>query len=526
MPGRPFAVFGNYAERPRSDASGPPWIRAYCDAPSYAPGQTIGVHLSTNAERYRLRLTREGVAPVVVVDRDDLPGGFHDTPADCSVVGCGWPRATDIMVGPWPSGAYRLTLTTRGRDPADHYDHTIIIRPDADTARSGVLLVAATSTWTAYNDWGGSNSYEGITGPNGDAFAPVLSIHRPQARGFAVLPDDAPRVTLDEPPGPLAPIRYPHMEWAHANGYSKKYASSGWASYERHFCRWAESEGLAVDVVAQADLETAPHVLDLYRCVVLVGHDEYWSWDMRDAIDAFVDRGGRVARFAGNFLWQIRLERAGTAQVCYKHRAPAEDPLRGTPRVTTTWEAPEVGRPGWRSFGLNAARGLYAGWGACASRGARGFPIYRPEHWAFAGTGLHYGDVLGAASHVFGYEVDGLEYVMRDGLPFPAAVDAAPPGIAILGLGLSSLLEEGADIDPDLSWLGQDDAGYIAGVLTGASDADAVARIKRGCGIMAHFRRGRGEVFHAGSCEWVTGLLRRDPFVMRVTRNVLDRFMA
>ena len=49
--------------------------------------------------------------------------------------------------------------------------------------------------------------------------------------------------------------------------------------------------------------------------------------------------------------------------------------------------------------------------GAAARRAAcAAFPSTGPEHWAFAGTGLYYGDLLGADSHVFGYEVDGLDY--------------------------------------------------------------------------------------------------------------------
>ena len=48
---------------------------------------------------------------------------------------------------------------------------------------------------------------------------------------------------------------------------------------------------------------------------------------MRDAIDRYVERGGRVARFAGNFMWQTRLESGGKQQVCYKYRARAEDPV-------------------------------------------------------------------------------------------------------------------------------------------------------------------------------------------------------
>ena len=219
---------------------------------------------------------------------------------------------------------------------------------------------------------------------------------------------------------PLTAPRYPHMEWAFATGHSKKYASSGWASYDSHFFRWAERAGYAIDLASQHELHFEPELVDGYDCVVFVGHDEYWTWEMRDAVDAYVERGGHVARFAGNFMWQTRLEDEGARQVCYKYRARAEDPAyRGgdVTRATNSWEAPEIGRPGAATFGLNATAGLYAGWGGCAPRGVRGFPIYRPEHWAFSGTGLYYGDVLGADSHVFGYEVDGLDHVIRNGLP-------------------------------------------------------------------------------------------------------------
>ena len=35
-----------------------------------------------------------------------------------------------------------------------------------------------------------------------------------------------------------------------------------------------------------------------------------------------------------------------------------------------------------------------------------------------------------------------------------------------------------------------------------------------------------GEVFHAGTTNWVAGLIDKDPFVERITRNVLDRYLA
>ena len=44
--------------------------------------------------------------------------------------------------------------------------------------------------------------------------------------------------------------------------------------------------------------------------------------------------------------------------------------------------------------------------------------------------------------------------------------------------------------------------------------------------MIVNFKRGKGEVFHAGSCEWVAGLLRRDAIVEKVTANVLDRYVG
>jgi hypothetical protein len=526
------AVFGNYAERPSAGALDRPRIWSYTDAQSYAPGDKVMLHSCTNAATFDLLVIRDGLAQETVLRREGLPGKLHRIPQDCSITGCDWPVALEFEIGAdWRSGVYIVrTQCWRDGASADTHDHLLIVRSTGNGNKAGrLLLIAATSTWTAYNDWGGSNHYQGFAGPSKNLFSAVLSIHRPFARGFVTLPPEAPRPTLLQPPAMMTQPRYPHMEWAYAHGYSKKYASAGWASYERHFLRWAEAQGYIVDVISQTDLHFRPEMLSKYRCVVMVGHDEYWSWEMRDAIDAYVDQGGRIARFAGNFMWQIRLEQQGRVQVCHKYLARKNDPFMVTgPRhlVTESWEAKEIGRPGALPFGLNATRGLYAGWSGCSPRGARGFPVYRPEHWAFAGTGLYYGDILGAGAAIFGYEVDGLDYEIRGGLPYVAKDEIAPEGIDILALGLSSTIEEGPTIEPGKSFLGSEDAEYAASVLMGRTDAAAVEATKRGCGMIVHFRRGEGEVFHAGTCEWVAGLLRSDEMVIKVTRNVLDRYLS
>ena len=63
-------------------------------------------------------------------------------------------------------------------------------------------------------------------------------------------------------------------------------------------------------------------------------------------------------------------------------------------------------------------------------------------------------------------------------------------------------------------------------MLTGRKDEAAIEATKRGAGMIVHFTKGKGEVFHAGTCDWIMGLTRRDAMVEQVTRNVLNRFMA
>ncbi len=134
-------------------------------------------------------------------------------------------------------------------------------------------------------------------------------------------------------------------------GFSQYYSSAGYAQYERYFVTWAEAAGYQIDYITQTDLHYNPSILDDYNCLVTVGHDEYWSWDMRKTVEDFVARGGHLARFGGNFLWQIRLENDGQTQVCWKTKAPTQDPIMQTDQkhlCTANWASGAVNWPGLR----------------------------------------------------------------------------------------------------------------------------------------------------------------------------------
>jgi hypothetical protein len=67
------------------------------------------------------------------------------------------------------------------------------------------------------------------------------------------------------------------------------------------------------------------------------------------------------------------------------------------------------------------------------------------------------------------------------------------------------------------------DGAFAAEVLYGEATPENLDRTRRGSGMIATMTRGKGEVFNAGTCEWVNGLIERDPQVEQVTRNALRR---
>ncbi len=518
----------HWYEAPREDPALPE-VYTYTDAISYAPGEEVSFHSSTTGRAWSLQVYRDGSRPETVHEARELAGRFSPMPQKAYAAGCGWPVRHRWRLPPdLRSGFYRVVSSCERADGSRFVQHHFfVVRPAQPQGRAPLLMLLPTATWTAYNDWGGANHYAGIDGLGADQASPILSLERPWTRGTVWLPEGAPRICAERAPGPGAAPRYPMKEWAFSNGFGQYCAASGWAQFDRHFAVWAEREGYAFDMITQTDLHFHPELLEGYRAVVIVGHDEYWSHRMREAIEGFVAAGGRVARLGANFLWQIRLEEQGRRQVCYKFRAPAEDPVRGTGEahlLTTAWEDPAVNWPGATTFGVNGARGLYASWGGFAPRGAKGFTVYRPSHWVFDGTNLCYGDVFGSEAQIFAYEVDGVDYTFRGGLPFPTGADGTPEAVEILAMAPAVLAEDRRSGEGFRYYIQDSDLQGITRLVAGEATPESIARFRYGSGMLVHMRRGRGEVVTAASCEWVMGLTRNDPFTQQITRNILDRF--
>lgn len=516
------------SERPSTDGKAEEaWV--YTDRFSYFPGDTVRFHLSGTVSLVSIDIVRDGANPVTVHRTEISDVAFHATPTNAYAEGCNWPEAYRWEIPADAASGFHLVVlrATLSDGQIWEREHFFVIKAPKER-RNRIVLVLPTSTLLAYNDWGGANHYRGLgNDPRNDAGSPVSSTQRPIGRGMLRKPTGVPReanhMTLPVGGAP----RYASYEWARLNGYCRHHADAGWATYDRLFVVWAESEGYALDCVTQHDLHVFPDALDGYACAVVVGHDEYWSWSMRDTMDAFVDRGGRLARFGGNYQWQIRLNDDGTQQYCY--RLPALDPISAvTPHLATTvWEAKSVGRPGASTIGLNGLGGIYTRYGVATPRSSGGFTVYRPEHWAFEGTDLYYGDLLGAApTFLAAFEVDSVEYTFRRGLPYPTFEDGAPETLEILAMCPAVRGEENR-FGGSVPIGGPEAEVYSYNAELGDDLPDYVNEGEmRGAGMIAAFTRGEGEVFNGGCTEWPYALSVGDPQVCRIAKNVLDRFTA
>jgi hypothetical protein len=185
------------------------------------------------------------------------------------------------------------------------------------------------------------------------------------------------------------------------------------------------------------------------------------------------------------------------------------------------WSDRLIDRPENHMTGVSFSRGGYHRIGKAVGNGAGGYTVYRPEHWVFEGTEAVYGDVIGAAAVTVGYECDGCEFTMRDGLPYPTGGDGTPADFEILGLVPARPF--GRDNAPRGVQDGaRSECEFIAWRVLGSEEAADVARFEHGHAIMGVHQPG-GTVFTAGTTEWAWGLANQDPTIERITRNLIDR---
>jgi hypothetical protein len=471
--------------------------------------------MSSSDERpVRVEIARVGGRREVVFAASSVATGAHETPKTASSTGCEWPAALMVDIDTtWRSGYYEVVMDIQVGEKVRRDYAFFVVRP---TSTQRIVVALSTNTWHAYNDFGGTNLYNGGT---------HVSMRRPMAAGYLHKPlGKGRRVTGTGEPDPQNAAHVGYIQLNHLSGWA---GSAGWPDWEQPFIAWAEREGFEISVCTNADLEEHPEVLDDASLYLSIGHDEYWSKGMRDTVEGFIARGGNAAFFSGNTaMWQVRIEgNDRDVMVGYKGFFK-DDPFMGTAReseVTTIWSDAILARPENHMTGVTFTRGGYHRIGRNVTAGLGGYTVHRANHWIFDGTGLSYGDVLGANATVVGYECDGCAFTYRDGLPFPTGEDGTPATFEILGTcPTQHFTRETAPRPPKPDE--PSELQYIASRVFGTRDAVAMERIRHGHAVLGAYTNDAGAtVLTSGSTDWAHGLRERDAQIEQITRNVLTK---
>lgn len=318
-------------------------IEGYASLTSVNRGQSIQLFVNTAEPSYTLEVFRLGwyggtgarrMTAAIAHDGVKQPAATLDL--ETGMVECNW-RDPIILTIPdtepqgWTSGVYLTKLTARQSGKQSYI--MFVVRDDA--RRSNFLFQSSVTTFQAYNNWGGKSLYRWNSQ---GSQAIKVSFNRPYARS----------------PNLAAAYGIGAGEFLTNVQPARRTSSSGW---EINLLRWLEREGYDVTYVTDVDTHADPNLLLPHQAFLVVGHDEYWSWKMRQHVEAARDRGVSLGFFGANIcFWQIRFEPSlinyapNRTMVAYKESA-ALDPFardrdaKNDHLVTTYWRAKPVNRP-------------------------------------------------------------------------------------------------------------------------------------------------------------------------------------
>jgi hypothetical protein len=371
-------------------------IEGYASATSINRGETIRFFISADDPSYTIDIYRMGwyggVGARLVKSSIRLEGLRQVMPEPDPATGlieCDWIPSYDLSTanpddpGNWVSGIYLAKLTGM---PSGKQSYIIFVVRD-DERPSDFLFQSSVTTYQAYNSWGGKSTYPSSS--FNEQWAYKVSFNRPYARNAHPLAasgvgaGDFLTATSIHPTSPISP--------------------AGW---EYNMVRWLEREGYDVSYSTNIDTHTDSTWWNRHKVWLSVGHDEYWSREMRSHVEEARERGIGLGFFSSNTCyWQIRLEpspltgQPHRTMVAYKEAARLRDPyvLDNDPTndrlVTGQWRESPINEPEESLIGVMYDTVPVDG----------DIVISQPSHAVFAGVTLPEGAKLRG---LLGYEVD------------------------------------------------------------------------------------------------------------------------
>lgn len=278
-----------------------------------------------------------------------------------------------------------------------------------------------------------------------------------------------------------------------------------------HIVDWLHENGYEADIYTDEDLHRGGQaLLAPYKTVLTGSHHEYWSGEMLDAAQRYLQDGGRFLSLCGNGMyWVTQLDPETGTSVEIRRRGPATrmwEPEPGEAHLSSTGELGGT----WRFRGRGPQSWIGAGY--TAETAGKGRPFRRTEQShdedvAFIFDGVE-GDLIGDfPCLVNSYGAAGFEF------------DRADPA---LGTPAETVILATADGFDDGAQGAIDDV-----LLSDSSQGGTQSPLVRADMTFLRYPAG-GAVFSVSSIAWAGCLSYNgyDNNVSRITRNVLEAFVS
>ena len=291
----------------------PSHIAGYADHVSAQVGDKVRLFVSTPADHFHVEAYRfgwYGGDGARLIWRSDPVNG-HDQSSkrfvsSTRMVEATWKPSLNFPVtSRWVQGAYLLLLVASNGSKS-----YIPITIRDDSSHADLVIQLPTTTWQAYNRWGGYSLYVGPRGASDRSY--VVSFDRP---------------------------------------YLQTHGAPEFMDRARPLIALAERKGYDVTYWTDNDLHRRPGLLRHHRALITLGHDEYWSSEMRTGAMKARAAGVNLAFLGSNAVYRhIRLTGSPLGptrrEISYKDDW-RKDPLYGIrdQDVTSDWRSGPVPRP-------------------------------------------------------------------------------------------------------------------------------------------------------------------------------------
>ena len=411
------------------------------------------------------------------------------------------------------SGVYAVRLRTEKGEGSESYI-PLFIKPKEGTSTADALFLAPTNTYIAY-----ANAHQEAHKATRERYN---RMGFETAKDYPFLPDDKymvdnellslydrhtdnSGVAYSSRMRPMLNINPKYKNQQSADGKNK---GVRWLTADLHLLDWMEVKGFDFDVATDEDLHLeGKKLLKKYKVILTGTHPEYWTQDMLNSLQEYLEDGGRLMYLGGNGFYWITGFNPEKPYVIEIRRWGGTGPWKANPGEYYLSSTGELGGI-WRNRGRAPQKLTGVGFtsqGASEGSPYKLKPNIKNSEISFLLDGVDQNETIGDFGLVYnaagGHEIDRLDYELgtpTNTIPIATASDFSN--------AYQHVVEELYSTDPRQGGEDSEEVRSDIVYIPGPND---------------------GGVFSVGSITWSSSLQfnNYENNISTITKNVLNFFL-